>query len=144
MTVELARWVPGERTEPRDHVVTVRRARPDDPLVEFVGERFSDSWVREAGIAQSRALPTVFVALRGERIVGFAGHGVYRVDWFGPIGVADDERGSGVGEALLRRCLDEQAAAGLSTAQIPWIGPAAFYARTVGAYCDRTFASFEK
>jgi mycothiol synthase len=144
MTVELAGWVPGERIDARDDAVTVRRARPDDPLVEFVGERFSDSWVRESGIAQSRARPTVFVALREERIVGFACHGVYRVDWFGPIGVADAERGSGVGEALLRRCLDEQAAAGLSTAQISWIGPSAFYSRTVGAYCDRTFASFEK
>jgi hypothetical protein len=51
----------------------------------------------------------------------------------------EQARGSGVGAVLLRRCLADQRALGLATAQICWVGPVAFYARTVGAYLERTF-----
>jgi predicted N-acetyltransferase YhbS len=86
----------------------------------------------------------VFVARRDGRIVGFACHGVYRVDWFGPIGTDPHERGRGTGEALLRRCLDDLASAGLVAAEIGWIGPMGFYSRTVGATLGRRFAIVAK
>jgi GNAT superfamily N-acetyltransferase len=113
-------------------------------LERFINRHFTEVWRQEADRAVHRATPTAFVALRGEAITGFACHGVYRRDWFGPIGTAPDERGSGIGEALLRLCLDDLAEAGIAQAQICWIGPMSFYSRTVGARCGRQFVMFDK
>lgn len=149
MDVDLTRWVPGSaqqalRRQGKDAVV--RRADPRDwPELEgFVHEHFGETWRREAERAVHRTVPSAFVATRAERIAGFACHGVYRRDWFGPIGTAPAERGNGLGEALLRRCLDDLAEAGLATAQIGWIGPMSFYSRTVGARCGRQFVVLDK
>jgi hypothetical protein len=49
-----------------------------------------------------------------------------------------------LGEALLLLCLDDLAAAGVAVAQISWIGPMAFYSKTVDARCGRVFAVLEK
>ena len=40
---------------------------------------------------------------------------------------------------LLRRCLAEQRAAGMASAQIGWVGPLGFYSRAVGARAERVF-----
>jgi hypothetical protein len=45
---------------------------------------------------------------------------------------------------LLLLCLDDLAAAGVEVAQISWIGPMHFYARTVNARCGRVFAVLDK
>jgi mycothiol synthase len=149
MDVPLTAWVPGtaEGALRRHHnAADLRRAVPADwpDLEAFVRHRFSEMWVNEADLAVHRDRPTAFVGRRDGRIVGFACHGVYRVDWFGPIGTDPDERGRGTGEALLRLCLDDLAAAGIGTAQIGWIGPMGFYSRTVGATLGRRFAILAK
>ena len=125
--------------------VELRRATADDTaaLGDFARD-FSDAWADEVARAVRRDPPTVFLALREGRVAGFACHGVYRDGWFGPTGVDPAERGNGLGEALLRLCLDDLAAAGTEVAQISWIGPMAFYHRTVGARCRRVFLTLEK
>jgi mycothiol synthase len=148
MSLSLRDWVPSSSDAVLDDPATtrVRRAEPADagPLDAFVAQHFSPAWRREASLALDRPVPTAFVAVRDERLVGFACHGVYRSDWFGPLGTDPAQRSGGIGEALLRRCLDDLAAAGLEQAEISWIGPIGFYTRTVGARCDRQFALFEK
>lgn len=71
--------------------------------------------------------------------VGFAGYGVSRPDWFGPMGTAGELRKQGIGAVLLRRCLADVLAAGYATAQITWVDPIAFYAGTVDAFVERVF-----
>jgi mycothiol synthase len=148
MSLSLRGWVPGSADsalhDPASTVV--RRAEPGDAaaLDAFVSQYFSRTWRREALLALDRPVPTVFVAVRDQHLVGFGCHGVYRRTWFGPLGTAPGQRSGGIGEALLRRCLDDLAAAGAQQAEIGWIGPAGFYTRTVGARCDRQFALFEK
>ena len=144
MDVDLAGWVPGRAgavLRPQGARVVVRRGRAADlPAVrDLIRARFDAVWDGEMCRALRRAAPTGFVAERDARLVGFAAHGVYRPDLFGPLGVDPDERGSGIGRALLLRCLDDMAATGLAVAQISWIGPAAFYERSVGARPGRTF-----
>ena len=78
------------------------------------------------------------------RYVGFASHGVNRVGWFGPMGTDGALRKSGIGKVLLRRCLADLHAAGLTRSEICWVGPVAFYARTVDAYIDRVFRLYRK
>jgi mycothiol synthase len=149
MDVQLDGWVPGRAEdvlESHGRAASVRRATPADwPALEsFIRAKFTDVWSNEAQLALHRDNPTVFVATRDGRITGFACHGVYRPGWFGPLGVDPDRRGDGLGEALLLLCLDDLAAAGVTVAQISWIGPMAFYAKTVEARCGRVFAVLEK
>ncbi|MGH3495177.1 MAG: GNAT family N-acetyltransferase, partial [Sciscionella sp.] len=132
MYVPLAGWIPhsADKVLKRHGGHTdARRATPHDwpELDGFLRRNFSEVWRHETSLAVHRATPSAHVATRNGRIVGFACHGVYRRDWFGPIGTGADERGNGVGEALLRLCLDDLAQAGISVAQIGWIGPMSFY-----------------
>jgi predicted N-acetyltransferase YhbS len=144
MDVPLAAWVPGAGKP--TSAVEVRRATPADwpHLERFITAQFSEVWRHEAELVVHRNPVTAFVALGNDDIVGFACHGVYRVDWFGPLAVDESQRGAGTGELLLRTCLDDLAAAGIATAQIGWIGPTHFYARTVGARLGRRFAVLSK
>jgi predicted N-acetyltransferase YhbS len=149
MDVRLDRWVPDRAVEVLDRhesASSVRRATPGDwpRLEDFIQTGFTEVWTGEARLALHRDIPTIFIASRDERITGFACHGVYRYDWFGPLGVDPDSRGQGLGEALLLLCLDDLAAAGVALAQIAWIGPMAFYSKTVDARCGRVFAVLEK
>jgi predicted N-acetyltransferase YhbS len=76
--------------------------------------------------------------------VGFASFGVNRAGWFGPMGTGGPLRKLGIGGVLLRRCLADLHAQGQATAQICWVGPVAFYARTVDAYVERVFWLYRK
>lgn len=142
MDVDLIRWVP----MPPDAAVTVRRARASDGPVlhDLIEAHFEAVWQHEVHLALQRAHPTVHVAERDGRLVGFAAHGVYQPDLFGPLGTDPAQRGSGIGVALLHACLGDMAVAGLPVAQIGWIGPARFYARAAGARIGRTFAILRK
>ncbi|MEU7886436.1 GNAT family N-acetyltransferase [Microbispora bryophytorum] len=114
----------------------------------FVREQWNDKWAWEA--EQATGLHYAFRdgafrdgafrdgAARDGEILGFAAWGA-RPLWFGPMGTAEAARGLGVGRVLLRRCLDEQAAAGQTSAQIGWVGPLRFYSRAVGARAERVF-----
>jgi len=140
MDVDLTGWVP------RAVTAGVRRARTSDgpALRELIDTYFDAVWQHEVQIALRRKRPTLHVAERDRRLVGFAAHGIYQPDLFGPLGTDPVERGHGVGRALLHACLGDMAAAGISVAQIGWIGPARFYARAADARIGRTFAIMRK
>jgi mycothiol synthase len=77
--------------------------------------------------------------------VGFASYGVNRRDWFGPMGTGGELRKLGIGSVLLRRCLNDMRELGrLRTAQIGWVGPVSFYARTVDAYVERVYWMYRR
>lgn len=81
-----------------------------------------------------------FAIARGDGgIVGFAAWDVNRKGWFGPTAVRPDLIGKGLGRPLLLHALHAMRDGGLRRAEIAWIGPHKFYARTVGATIDRTF-----
>ena len=77
--------------------------------------------------------------------VGFASHGVNRRDWFGPMGTGGELRKLGIGSVLLRRCLSDMRELGnVRIAQIGWVGPIPFYARTVDAYVERVYWMYRR
>jgi hypothetical protein len=45
---------------------------------------------------------------------------------------------------LLRRCLADQRAFGVTRAEIGWVGPVPFYSRAVGARIERVFFLYRK
>ena len=115
--------------------VRIRRARSWEltAVREFVAENFKRSWADEISGGLVRQPSTVFVALREGRLVGFAGYECTRKNFFGPTGVAESERGRGVGRALLVVSLWGLREMGYAYAVIGGVGPAEFYERAVGA-----------
>ncbi len=115
--------------------IVVRRARPWEltQVREFVTDNFSRAWADEISVGLVRQPVTVFVALREGRPVGFAAYECTRKNFFGPTGVIEEERGRGVGRALLLAALGGLRELGYAYAIIGGVGPAEFYERAVGA-----------
>jgi predicted N-acetyltransferase YhbS len=115
--------------------VIVRRAQPWEltQVREFVRDNFKQAWADEISGGLVRQPVTVFVALREGRLVGFAAYECTRRNFFGPTGVAEEERGRGVGRALLLAALGGLRELGYAYAVIGGVGPVEFYERAVGA-----------
>ncbi|MEO8344604.1 MAG: GNAT family N-acetyltransferase [Betaproteobacteria bacterium] len=116
------------------HGVTIRRAlAPEkDLLVAWVQANFPVV-AAEVGIACCRLPVSCFIALRGQQILGFACYDTAARNFFGPEAVLAAERGRGLGRALLLAVLHAQREQGYAYAIIGGVGPAEFYARSVGA-----------
>lgn len=115
--------------------VVVRRARADESGVvrEFVERNFSRAWADEIAVGYANKPVSVFVAAREGRVVGFAAYECTARGFFGPTGVAEGERGRGVGRALLLASLWALRELGYVYGIVGGVGPAEFYARAVGA-----------
>lgn len=114
--------------------VTIRRALAPEKyaVLDWVRAHFASSAAEvETAFAQVPAI--CFIAIRDEAMLGFACYDVTCRNFFGPEGVAAQERGHGVGRALLLAALHAQRAQGYAYAIIGGVGPAEFYAKTVGA-----------
>lgn len=137
MLVNLLRLPPSEEAleNLRASGVVVRRARPWEMtrVREFVGEHFNRAWADEISVGLFRQPSTVFIALREGSLVGFAAYECTCPNFFGPTGVVEEERGRGVGRALLLAALGGLRELGYAYAVIGGVGPAEFYERAVGA-----------
>jgi GNAT superfamily N-acetyltransferase len=109
--------------------VTVRRAlAPERRLVTgWIGRTFSDFWANECEVAMSAQPIMTWIATRDGHVVGFACADATAKGFFGPTGVAEDERGQGIGEALLMAALRGLREAGYAYAIIGGAGPVDFY-----------------
>jgi predicted N-acetyltransferase YhbS len=147
MTAVLDHVRPTEDAEKRlaEQGVVVRRAVPDDvpALADFALSNFGSGWAGEITDSVGRDRAGCHLAERDGRILGFASYGS-RPNWFGPMGTAPATQGLGIGSVLLRRCLADQKAAGLSRVQIGWVGPMPFYSNVVGARVERVFFLYRK
>jgi len=114
--------------------VAIRRplSAEQQVVVDWVRTHFASS-VGEVVAAFAQVPAACFIAVRDGGVLGFACHDVTCRNFFGPEGVAENERGRGIGRALLLAALHAQRARGYAYAIIGGVGPAEFYAKTVGA-----------
>ena len=121
--------------ELRSMGVVVRRAQTWEatPVREFVARNFDVAWADEIAVGYARQPVSIYLAAREGRVVGFAAYECTRRAFFGPTGVAESERGRGVGRALLLACLWGLRELGYAYGVIGGVGPVAFYERAVGA-----------
>lgn len=126
--------------------VSVRRAEPADlpALTEFARATFGGAWDAELAGSVGREGAGCHLAERDGEVLGFAAYGSSRPSWFGPMGTAPAAEGSGIGGVLLRRCLRDQRAAGVTAAQIGWVGPVPFYSGSAGARIERVFFLYRR
>ena len=136
---------------PAPEGVEVRRVLEDadaDAALAFCETVFADrpAWRHEVarGIEHGACLTAIDAATGA--VLGFACHSVNRAGWVGPIGTDATARRRGIGAALLSGLCVDLAVAGYPSAEIAWIGPVGFYARTAGATVSRVFqtASFRR
>ncbi len=115
--------------------INIRAAMPYEKhqVLAWVEEHFSAAWASECAAAFAQAPVACHIATQAGRILGFACHDCTCPDYFGPTGVDEASRGQGVGRALLLANLHAMRARGYAYAIIGGVGPADFYARTVGA-----------
>jgi GNAT superfamily N-acetyltransferase len=121
-----------KRTAPAG--IGIRRPNPWEKalVLTWVRTNFSAAWAAECEAAFGANPPSCFIAVK-TGVIGFACHDCTRRNFFGPTGVAAAERGAGVGRALLLACLHAMRDQGYAYAIIGGVGPAEYYARTVGA-----------
>ncbi len=119
----------------REQGIAVRRALVPEKhrVVTWVRENFSEGWASETDVAFTRQPVACFIAVCEGRMVGFACHDATCRNFFGPTGVLPQARKSGVGTALLFACLEAMREQGFGYAIIGGVGPAGYYAKTVGA-----------
>jgi ribosomal protein S18 acetylase RimI-like enzyme len=92
-------------------------------LLPFLAERFGWDWYRHAReVLLERFGPDprelcFLVARRAGRVVGFCQQ---RGERFGPFGVEPEQRGLGIGRALLLRCLAEMRGRGVQRSYFLW------------------------
>ena len=115
--------------------INIRRAQPFEltPVREFIRNNFSISWADEIAVGFANKPVSVFIATRDRQVIGFAGYECTRKAFFGPTGVADSERGRGIGKALLLESLWGLGELGYVYGIIGAAGPVEFYQQTVGA-----------
>ena len=115
--------------------VNIRRAQPFEitPVREFIESNFSIGWADEISVGFANKPVTVYIATRDGRVVGFAGYECTRKAFFGPTGVAESERGRGIGKALLMAALWGLRELGYVYGIIGAAGPVDFYQEAVDA-----------
>lgn len=115
--------------------VTIRRGlAPEKHVVlAWIGEHFGPHWVSETDISFARLPVSVFLAVEGELLIGFACYDTTARGVFGPTGVGEAARGKGAGAALLLACLHDMRAQGYAYGIIGGTGPQDFYAKVCGA-----------
>ena len=120
---------------PSDASITIRRAQPFEitPVTEFIRKHFSVAWADEISVGFANKPVSVFIATREGAVIGFAGYECTRRTFFGPTGVAEAERGHGIGKALLIASLWGLRELGYVYGVIGAAGPVDFYAQAVGA-----------
>lgn len=133
-----------------------RRSRPPGTSITRVGTdadvatlmRFVGETVPETSEQFTRAgeFGTALLAVDAQRghVVGALAHSVNRIGVVGPIHVAEQARGHGVGSALLGSALAELSVAGLRTAELAGGGPLGFYVRSCDARVGRISQKYRR
>lgn len=115
--------------------VVVRRAISPERhiIVDWVRKHFSEGWVSELVLGMSQQPTTVYIAVRGQELLGFACYDTTAKGFFGPTGVDEAARGQGIGETLLISTLRAMREAGYAYGVIGDPGPVEFYTKRLEA-----------
>ena len=111
-------------------------------VIAWIKKHFGDGWASEAENAFFRSPKSIYIAIRENKdengnitpeMLGFACYDATVKGFFGPTGVAVEERGQGIGKALLLACLNAMKEEGYGYGIIGSAGPVKFYEKTCGA-----------
>ena len=112
----------------------LRRAHPSDrqTIMTEVQAHFP-GWENECAAAFSKETPSIFIAVKDHKLVGFACYNATAKGFFGPVGVWEEHRGYAIGIGLLAKCMYALEAEGYGYAIIGWTELADYYAKACNA-----------
>jgi len=115
--------------------ITLRRARAYERhiVAAWAADHFSLKWESEVKIAFSRQPVTCYIATKDQEILGFACYETTARGFYGPTGVSEASRGTGIGKALLFKCMEGLKDLGYVYGMIGGVGPREFYEKSIGA-----------
>jgi len=115
--------------------ITLRRARAFEKhtVAKFARENFSEKWASEIEVAMTRQPVSCWIATREKQILGFSCYETTQRGFFGPTGVTESARGTGLGKALLFKSLESLRDIGYAYGIIGGVGPREFYEKNCGA-----------
>ena len=115
--------------------IILRRARAYERhiVAEWVAEHFSPKWVSEVKVAMSRQPVSCFIATKDKKILGFACVETTAKGFYGPTGVGEAARGTGIGKALLFKSMEALRDSGYVYGVIGGVGPREFYEKVCNA-----------
>lgn len=118
-----------------DQGITLRRARAFEKhtVAAFAREHFSEKWASEVEVATTRQPISCWIATRNKEILGFSCYETTQRGFFGPTGVIESARGTGLGKALLFKSLESLREMGYAYGIIGGVGPRDFYEKNCGA-----------
>ncbi|MCL2648650.1 MAG: GNAT family N-acetyltransferase [Phycisphaerales bacterium] len=102
-------------------------------LRDFVERHFRGGWADEVEMGFRHMPPSVLIAIKEGKIVGFAGYDCTFNGFFGPTGVEEAYRKKGIGKALLIASMWELKALGYAYAVVGSVSTSEFYAKSIGA-----------
>jgi GNAT superfamily N-acetyltransferase len=118
-----------------DQGITLRRARAFEKhtVAAFARQHFSEKWASEIEVAVNRQPVSCWIATRDKQILGFSCYETTQRGFFGPTGVIEAARGTGLGKALLFKSLESLRDMGYAYGIIGGVGPREFYEKNCGA-----------
>lgn len=122
-----------EKVESQGIVLRRARAYERHIVADWVGANFSPKWVSEVKVAMSRQPVTCFIATKDKEILGFACVETTAKGFYGPTGVGEAARGTGIGKALLFMSMEALRESGYVYGVIGGVGPREFYEKVCNA-----------
>jgi len=87
------------------YAFTIPDQEQREGVIDWIHSNFGPLYSHEASEAFRHDIPSLWLAYKGDEIVGFSSYGTSELNWFGPIGVIESERRKGVGSVLLYKAL---------------------------------------
>ena len=116
--------------------ITIKRAMALDKtaILDFVRAHFYENWADECEKAIFNQPSSCYIAVKDGGVIGFACYDATALGVFGPTGVLAEERGKGIGKALLGKCMISMREKGYGYAIIGWaVDAVKFYEKAVNA-----------
>jgi len=128
--------------------VSITLAEKDecDIISGWVKARFGPCWAFEVATSFKNNESGKIIAKDRNTgdIIGFSTHGSLEPNWFGPIGVEEKHRKSGLGSVMLFETLRLMKLKGVSEAVIPWTSHLFFYTQVPGIVGIRHYHTMSK
>ena len=126
---------PYESGDIKDAEIKIKRAMSPDmgKILDFIKTHFGEGWAYECQRAFNNTPVSCYIAVRDKNVIGFACYDCTALDYFGPVGVLESERGNNIGKVLTLCCLNAMREKGYGYAIIGWVGPDKFYEKVCGA-----------